>query len=75
MPAADERAKTPERQPGGFGLLDGLQIAFVVASCLGGLSFVRGPAVNDAQLLFRLGSSAVGLIGFLVVTVIKLTRR
>jgi hypothetical protein len=75
MPEVEKPGKSPGRQPGGFGLLDGLQVVFVVAACFGGFSMIRGPAANDAQLLFRVGLSVVGLIGLLVVTVIKLTRR
>jgi hypothetical protein len=75
MPRSDRREKTPQGAPGGFSWLDGLQIAFVVAACYGGFSFLRGPAANGAQLLFRVGLSVVGLIGLLVVAVIKLARR
>jgi hypothetical protein len=75
MREADRQEKGPGRQPGGFGLLEGLQIAFLVAACFGGFSFLRGPAVNDAQLIFRVGLSVVGLIGFVVITAIKLVRR
>ena len=68
----------PEDEPGPptrYSTLDALQVVFGVAACSGLIFYVNGPAKNLNQTLFRLGVMAVGAIGLLVVTIIKLANR
>jgi hypothetical protein len=51
-----------------------LQLVFLIMSGFGVVFYFRGPPQNEAQALFRIGSVAVGIVGFLVVTAIKLSR-
>ena len=53
--------------------LQGLQVASFVLLGMGVLFYFRGPAANQAQLLFRLGTIALGAIG--VVATIALSSR
>ena len=51
--------------------LNGLQIAFLITMCIGGFLFVRSPAVNAGQFIFRVAVVAGSAIGLLVVTIMK----
>jgi hypothetical protein len=75
MAEDDDREREPEPKPAGFSTLDGLQIAFGIAACSGFIFYVNGPAKNLNQTFFRLGVMAVGAIGLLIVTIIKLANR
>ena len=65
----------PPLEPTKFKTLDALQVVFMVAACSGAFFSISGPAKNTGHLLFRLGVMAVGGIGLLVITIIKLSRR
>jgi hypothetical protein len=66
-----ERSERPEPPRTG---LDGLQMVFLIAMCIGGFLFLLKPAANSAQLIFRLSVVGVGAVGLLVVNIIKLNR-
>jgi hypothetical protein len=74
---ADDKLPDDDGKPGPTpsGPLDTLQMVFTIVACLGAFFYFRGPAHNNAQLLFRLGVMGVGAVGLLVVTVLKLTRQ
>lgn len=48
--------------------LQGLQVASFVMLAMGVMFYFKGPAANQAQFLFRVGTVALGFIG-LVTTV------
>ena len=47
---------------------------FYFAIFFGGYLFMRGPAANTAQLAFRLTLIAVGVIGAIVMLVLRLSK-
>lgn len=67
--------KADEPGPTKFKTLDALQVVFGVAACSWVFFAISGPAQNGAQALFRLGVSLIGLIGLVVVLVLKRNRR
>lgn len=75
MADRNEGKTEPGREPTNFGLLDGLQVVFLVAGCSGFFFSLRGPPANEAHALFRIGLGVVGLIGLVAVTAIKFARR
>ena len=54
--------------------LDGLQMLFVLMAAIPGVFHLIRPATNTGQLIFRLSVSAIGIIGFIVVTILKFRR-
>lgn len=70
----DDRKERRKLEPPKFATLDALQVVFGVAACMGGFFFIQGPAKNTAHLLFRLGIMGVGMVGLLVVTILKMNR-
>ncbi|HEY1378436.1 MAG TPA: hypothetical protein VGF55_16680 [Gemmataceae bacterium] len=68
----DPKEPTPPPPPSKG--LDGLQLFFLVAACVGGFLSMRSPATNLAQAIFRAAVVAVGAIGLLVVSLIKYNR-
>jgi hypothetical protein len=65
----------PAPKPTGFSTLDALQVVFGVAACSGLIFYVNGPAQNTNQALFRLGVMGLGLLGLVVVTIVKFLSR
>jgi hypothetical protein len=63
-------ADTPKRD-----WLDKLAFPFVFTAGFGTyLLFFKGPAANGAQLAFRIGLFAVGMVGSLIIFVFKAMR-
>jgi hypothetical protein len=56
-------------------LLQALEWFFLFCLLFGGFLWMRGPAKNPAQLMFRVGLSGVGLAGVIVVQAIKFMNR
>lgn len=67
-----ERSERPEPPRTG---LDGLQMVFLIAMCIGGFLFLLKPAANPAQLAYRLAVVGGGAVGLLVVSILKYNRR
>lgn len=55
-------------------VLDGLQMFFLISTCIGGFLSMRSPGANMAQAIFRVAVVGVGAIGLLVVSIIKFNR-
>lgn len=75
MAEDEDRGGKPKPGPAPLRALDILQIGFLVAGGSGAIFALRGPAHNEGQALFRLGLMGVGLVGLVVVTILKLTSR
>jgi hypothetical protein len=73
MAESDEPQRPPK--PKSISSLESLQLGFMIVSAIGAFFYFRGPAQNDAQLAFRIGVIAVGFIGLLIVSIIRLTRK
>ena len=54
--------------------VDKAALLFTVICAMGGMLWVKGPAVNSAQLLFRIVVSVVGLVGLITVIILKQRR-
>ena len=67
--------REPDTEPTRYGLLDGLSVMFAVAACFGIFFYLRGPAKNELHALFRLGVVGVGLVGLVVVMVLRLVQK
>ena len=76
MADRDEYDDEPKPPATRFSTLDALQVVFLVAACSGVFFTISGPARNAEHAMFRLGIMGLGLLGLVVVTLVKyLSRR
>ena len=69
----EEKPATPGAKPA-MSPLDSWQLMFLILAVLPGFFHLVNPAENMKQLVFRLSIAGVGLLGLIVVTILKFRR-
>lgn len=54
--------------------LSGLELFFLLCLGISGFLWLRSPATSTTHLMFRLGLSAVGMVGLIVLLILRFTR-